>query len=64
MSCEKSAKPCCGDRRAADCPVLPELVKATAQQFTVKEVSADKAYLSQQNVETIASVCAEAAEEE
>ena len=41
------------DRNAADCPVLPELVKGTAENFTVKEVSADKAYLSVENVEAI-----------
>jgi transposase len=42
------------ERDANDCPILPELVRGTAQRFTVKEVSADKAYLSQENVETIA----------
>jgi hypothetical protein len=41
-------------RDAADCPVLPELVKRTAERFPIKEVSADKAYLSAANVETIA----------
>ena len=40
-------------RDAADCPLLPELVKRTAENFTVKEVSADKAYLSVENVEAI-----------
>jgi transposase len=43
-------------RDAADCPVLPELVKGTAENFTVKEVSADKAYLSVENVETVFGV--------
>jgi transposase len=43
-------------RDTNDCPILPELVKATAQNFTVKEVSADKGYLSAENVEAIASV--------
>ena len=37
----------------ADCPVLPELLAATAKQFQVREVSADKAYLSKQNLEAI-----------
>jgi hypothetical protein len=32
---------------------LPPLVKQTAQNFEVKEVSADKAYLSHKNMETI-----------
>ena len=41
------------DRDANDCPILPELVRATAQQFNVKEVSADKGYLSAENVEAI-----------
>jgi transposase len=39
-----------------DCPVLPELVKQTAKQFNVKEVSADKAYLSKYNLAAIDSV--------
>ena len=41
------------DRDANDCPILPELVRAMAQQFNVKEVSADKGYLSAENVEAI-----------
>src|SRR5947209_19232252 len=36
---------------AADSPILPELVKTTAEGFTVREVSADKGYLSVENVE-------------
>jgi hypothetical protein len=45
----------CGDLSSdtADCPILPELVAKTAKSFTIGEVSADKAYLSQENVETI-----------
>lgn len=39
-----------------DCPLLPELLKQTAARFNVKEVSADKAYLSKKNLEEIASV--------
>jgi transposase len=45
---------------AGDSPLLPALVNATAQNFTVKEVSADKGYLSAENVEAIAAVGAEA----
>lgn len=37
----------------ADCPVLPELLAQTAKQFGVREVSADKAYLSKKNLEAI-----------
>ena len=44
------------DRDANDCPILPELVKATAENFTVKEWSADKGYLSAENVDTIAGI--------
>ncbi len=44
------------DRDANDSPILPELVRATAQKFNVKEVSADKGYLSAENVEVIVSV--------
>jgi transposase len=43
-------------RDANDCPLLPPLVWATAANFTMREVSADKGYLSVENVETIASV--------
>jgi transposase len=42
------------ERDTADCPILPELVKATAERFTIREVSGDKAYLSAENVETVA----------
>jgi transposase/predicted nucleic acid-binding Zn finger protein len=44
------------DRDAGDSPQLPALVKATAERFTVREVSADKAYASNQNFEAIADV--------
>ncbi len=40
----------------ADCPVLPELLATTAKQFKVREVSADKAYLSKKNLKAIDSV--------
>jgi transposase len=43
-------------RDAADCPILPELVNQTAENFKVNEVSGDKAYLSVENVETIFGV--------
>jgi transposase len=46
-----------GDKNAADCPQLPELVKATAGRgFAVKEVPADKAYLSNDNLELVAAL--------
>lgn len=38
---------------ANDSPYLPQLATATAKRFAVKEVSADKAYLSRANVATI-----------
>jgi len=38
---------------SADSPRLPGLLDATARQFTVAEVSADKAYLSNKNFEVI-----------
>src|SRR5207302_7642953 len=44
------------DRDANDCPILPELVRATARRFTVEELSADKGYLSAENVEAVAAV--------
>jgi transposase len=39
-----------GDKNAADCPQLAELLKATAENFSVREVSGDKAYLSADNL--------------
>jgi transposase len=39
-----------------DCPLLPELLAQTAKQFDVREVSADKAYLSKKNLEAIDAV--------
>src|SRR5438046_190317 len=41
------------DRDAADCPQFKPLVDATAKGFTIGEVSADKAYLSLENIETV-----------
>ena len=40
-------------RDAGDSPLLPELLKTTAENFTVKEMSGDKGYLSVENVEAI-----------
>ena len=42
-------------RDAADCPLLPPLVRQTAKGFKVREVSADKAYLSAENIEAVAA---------
>ena len=39
-----------------DCPLLPELLAQTGRRFTVREVSADKAYLSKTNLEAIDAV--------
>jgi transposase len=44
------------DRNSNDCPHLPALVRQTANNFTVKEVSADKGYSSLPNHEAIAKV--------
>jgi transposase len=41
------------DQDAADCPQFAPLVGATAQNFTVDAVSADKAYLSNANLEMV-----------
>jgi len=40
----------------ADCPQLPGLLKQTMQSFTVRELSADKAYSSKANLEILESV--------
>lgn len=42
-----------GDKNAADSPQLPQLLKSTAANFTVKELSGDKAYLSAENLELV-----------
>ena len=44
------------DRDTNDSPILPELVRQTKENFDVKEVSADKGYLSVENVETIFAI--------
>jgi transposase len=41
------------DREAADCPQFKPLVEKTAQNFAIKEVPADKAYLSRENLELV-----------
>ncbi len=41
------------DRDANDCPLFEDLVKTTAKNFTVKEVPADKGYLSHDNLELV-----------
>ena len=37
----------------ADCPQLPELVESTKQRFAMDQVSADRAYLSNENLTAI-----------
>jgi len=44
------------DKDAADCPQYAPLLEATARRFTVEEVSADKAYLSEANLEATLAV--------
>lgn len=46
-------------RDQGDSPILPELVRKTAERFTMKEISADKGYLSKENVEEIFGVGAQ-----
>lgn len=41
------------DRNANDSPVLPTLVNTTAQNFPLSEISADKAYLSADNMAAV-----------
>jgi transposase len=42
------------DSNAADCPQFEGLVKTTGRSFTMAEVSADKAYLSSDNMQVVA----------
>lgn len=44
----------------ADCPVLPDLLAITRKRFDVRELSADKAYLSRKNLEAIEAAGARA----
>jgi len=41
------------DRHAADSPQFKPLADMTAERFTIKEVSGDKAYLSVENIEAV-----------
>jgi transposase len=41
------------DRHSGDCPQFKGLVDTTGQNFTMAEVSADKAYLSNDNLQTV-----------
>jgi transposase len=41
------------DRNASDCVQFKPLVEKTAETFTIKEVMADKAYLSRENLELV-----------
>ena len=41
------------DRYAGDCPQFKGLVETTGRNFTMAEVSADKAYLSADNLQTV-----------
>jgi transposase len=43
------------DKDANDSPLLPPLVNTTKQGFAIRDVSADKAYIGQENLETIAN---------
>jgi transposase len=45
-----------GDKNAADSPQFPDLLKTTAQNFTVREASGDKAYLSGDNLDLVDSL--------
>jgi Transposase DDE domain/SWIM zinc finger len=38
-----------GEKKLGDCPQLPELTNKTRENFTIREMSADKAYLSADN---------------
>lgn len=49
------------ERNAADSPQFKPLLQTTARNFTVKEVSGDKAYSSLENVEAVAALDAFAA---
>jgi transposase len=44
------------DKDAADCPQFVPLVKDTRKEFTISEVSADKAYLSVEKFEAVADM--------
>ena len=44
------------DANANDSPIMPSLLETTAQNFTVKEVPADKGYSSVENIEAISAL--------
>jgi transposase len=44
------------EKHSADCPQFTGLTKTTAQGFSIAEMSADKGYLSAENVEAICAV--------
>jgi transposase len=44
------------DKNAADAPQFKSLIEATAENFTVKEVPADKGYLSKDNLQQVADL--------
>jgi hypothetical protein len=48
------------DRNASDLAQLPKLLHTTAQNFTVRQVSADAVYNTKRNQEEIAAIGAEA----
>ena len=45
-----------GEEDSADCPEFADLTRATAENFGVKEMSADKAYLSHDNLSLVAGL--------
>jgi len=45
-----------GNKEAGDCPMFPPLVKATAVGFKIEEASADKAYGSHENYDTLEAI--------
>lgn len=45
-----------GDKNAADSPQFADLLQTTAQQFTIREASGDKAYLSNDNLALVESL--------
>lgn len=45
-----------GDKNANDSPMLPDLVRATAENFSIKHVLADKAYGSLKNYDAINAI--------
>ena len=45
-----------GNKEAGDCPMFPPLVKATTVGFKIEEASADKAYGSHENYDTLEAI--------